>query len=88
MTDEQKMALGDEANTILRSQAFNLALEKLAETYVGVWKIAETQEGRENAHKYYLLCEKFAQDLKSMLLEGSLTRKRVKELGKKKRWGV
>lgn len=88
MTDEEKMALGDEANSILHNRAFNAALEKLAETYVGIWRIADTQEKREDAHKYYLLCEKFAQDLKAMLFNGELTKKRVEELSKKKRWGI
>lgn len=87
MTNEERIHRASLASAVLENEAFVAALESLAETYIAAWKSGKTVEAREDAHRYYQLCEKFASDLKSMILDGVITSKRVHELeGKRRVW--
>lgn len=87
MTDDQRMHMADRAGEVLNNEAFLAVCESLAEAYIEAWRKSKTIEAREDAHRYVNLCERFVSDLKAMVLDGQMTRKRVNELvGKKPLW--
>ena len=74
------------AKEVLGNEAFMGTLESLEIAYVQAWKNAKTVEAREDAFRYVQLCKKFERDLQSVVLDGQLVGKRVKELGGRKSW--
>jgi hypothetical protein len=87
VSDESRIHDATRAQEVLGNEAFTGTLERLENTYVKAWKNAKTLEAREDAHRYVQLCRRFEGDLKSIVLDGQLTAKRVKELeGRKTLW--
>lgn len=87
MTDDERMHRADEARAVLENKAFKEAVAVLESHYIEAWRQAKTVDVREDAHRYVSICSKIVSDIRAMLLDGELTRKRVKELaGRKSLW--
>lgn len=86
MTDDDRMNRATRAQEVLGNKAFMATIESLEVSYIQAWKNAKTVEAREDAFRYVQLCKKFERDLQSVVLDGQLVGKRVKELEGRKSW--
>ena len=88
MNDSEKMHRASLANQLIENEAFIEAVNGLAKSYIAAWKDAKTVDEREDCHRYVMLCNKFAADLKGMIIEGGMATQRVKELEGKSKWSL
>lgn len=83
MTDQERIARGDQAKAILNSDMFKEGLATLEKRYVEAWKAAPTVDLRERAHIAVRMIEWFSSDLQSVITTGDIAQRRIDELGGK-----
>jgi predicted ATPase len=85
MTDSERIHRASEAKRMIENVAFVEAVSNLDKLYVQAWRNAQTVEAREDAHRYMMLLNQFSADIRSMIMDGAVTDKRIFELeGRKK----
>ena len=87
LTDNERIHRASEAKRMIENVAFVEAVSELDKLYVQAWRNSKSVEAREDAHRYMMLLHKFSADLRSMIMDGAVTDKRIVELeGRKKGW--
>jgi hypothetical protein len=87
LTDNERIHRASEAKRLIENAAFVEAVTELDKVYVQAWRNGTTPDAREDAHRYMMLLNKFAGDLRSMIMDGAVTDKRIVDLeGRKKGW--
>jgi hypothetical protein len=74
MTLEEEKNRGDHAQRLLADPLLNEILDSMEKETVELWEVtpARDTEGREHLHRFYLVCRKFRNTLKTMADTGKM----------------
>jgi hypothetical protein len=80
VNEQERIARAERVKEVIESEWFIDAIRNMDRHYVSAWRNAKTVEAREDAHRYAMLLDKFAKDLRTVVMDGAFAVERVKEL--------